>query len=110
MIEVVWEFVVVKGREAEFESVYNSEGEWAQLFRRDAAYQGTVLLRDRARLGRYLTIDRWDSIESYEKFKTVFAKPYAALDERCESLTAGEKLLGIFERVEGARGAGFTSG
>jgi heme-degrading monooxygenase HmoA len=99
MIEVLWEFKVASGREAEFEGIYNSDGEWAKLFRSDGRYDGTTLLRDSADGRRYVTIDRWQSRESYEGFKARHEKEYKALDARCEALTEQEHLLGIYERV-----------
>jgi len=100
MIEVVWEFRVGIGREAEFEGLYNSDGAWAELFHNNAKqYQGTTLLRDGQDGTRYLTIDRWNSLESYHNFKQRFADAYAALDKKCEALTESERLIGIFNRV-----------
>ncbi len=99
MIEVVWEFRVRSGREAEFERIYNSDGNWAKLFRADAQYKGTTLLKDRENGRRYLTVDRWESMESYQRFKERFAEAYHALDAKCEALTADERLIGIFDRV-----------
>lgn len=99
MIAIVWEFQVAPAREREFEALYDSEGVWAVLFRNDGAYGGTTLLRDSEHEGRYLTVDRWDSLESYHGFKQKFAAEYAAIDKRCEALTKHEKLIGVFEKV-----------
>lgn len=99
MIEVVWEFRVGSGREAEFERLYRADGAWAELFHNEKQYQGTTLLRDGQDGTRYLTIDRWNSLESYHKFKQRFADAYAALDKKCEALTESERLIGIFDRV-----------
>jgi hypothetical protein len=94
---IVWEFRVKPESIAEFERVYGPEGSWARLFRRSADYEGTELLRDRGRAGRYLTIDRWTSHEALRKFKQEFAAEYAALDKECEQLTETELRLGDFE-------------
>ncbi len=99
MIEVVWEFEVAEEHREEFESLYNSDGVWAELFRLDSNYNGTTLLRDRDHQSRYLTIDRWESLESYESFKARYAAQYEAIDQKCEALTSSERLLGIFDRV-----------
>jgi quinol monooxygenase YgiN len=93
----VWEFRVKPESVAEFERVYGPEGSWARLFRRSANYQGTELLRDQERAGRYLTMDRWTSHEALGKFKQEFAADYAALDKECEPLTESELRLGDFE-------------
>jgi hypothetical protein len=42
----LWEFEVKPGSEELFERTYGSDGEWAKLFRQDARYRGTRLLRD----------------------------------------------------------------
>jgi hypothetical protein len=99
MVEVIWEFLVADAHRTEFESLYNSDGVWAQLFRNHPAYHGTTLLCDRDDRGRYLTIDRWQSLDSYNSFKQRFAPEYAAIDEQCEALTSSERLIGIFDRV-----------
>ncbi|HVZ15625.1 MAG TPA: antibiotic biosynthesis monooxygenase, partial [Terriglobales bacterium] len=69
MIEIVWEFEVAPGCERDFEKHYGPEGTWVDLFRRDPAFQGTSLLRDRETLARYITIDRWNDRRSYEAFR-----------------------------------------
>jgi 8-oxo-dGTP pyrophosphatase MutT (NUDIX family) len=103
---IVWEFRVRAGREAEFESAYGPDGEWARLFRRDPAYRGTDLLRDGAAERRYLTIDRWASGAANDAFRERWRSEYEALDRRCESLTEHEAALGRYDTVPAARGAG----
>lgn len=97
MIEIVWEFQVVAGQEEEFERHYGPQGTWAELFRRDPSYRGTTLLRDRGRLGRYLTVDRWEEPSSFDKFKERFGEDYRRIDEAMERLTASETKVGVFE-------------
>ena len=99
MIYVVWEFHVLPEKRAKFETAYKSDGIWAQLFRRDAAYLKTILIRDRDKAGSYLTIDVWKDRESYLGFKQHFASDYARIDAECEALTNSERLIGIFEEV-----------
>jgi heme-degrading monooxygenase HmoA len=95
----VWEFVVDDARRAEFERHYGPRGSWADLFRRANDYLGTELLSDGTTAGRYLTIDRWRSAESYRAFREEFASEYAALDRRCEALTREERALGSFTEI-----------
>ncbi|MGZ4815556.1 MAG: antibiotic biosynthesis monooxygenase family protein [Terriglobales bacterium] len=102
MIEIVWEFEVAAGHQREFESHYGPEGTWVELFRRDAAFQGTTLLRDREKPTRYITVDRWNDLPSYEAFRLQFAKEYQAIDADMENLTLGEKRLGVFDSVHRA--------
>jgi len=98
MFLVLWEFDVKPGSELRFESVYGSNGDWAQLFRRDAHYQQTRLLRDLSRPQTYLALDTWESQESYALFKSQNREAYEALDKTCEALTDAERFLGSFEQ------------
>jgi len=97
MIEIVWEFQVVAGHEEEFERHYGPQGIWAELFQRDPSYLGTTLLRDRERQGRYLTVDRWEGPNAFEKFKARFDEDYRRIDEAMERLTTSETKIGVFE-------------
>ena len=105
MTEIVWEFEVAAGRVAEFEKHYGPGGTWVELFRHDGAFRGTTLLRDRERPTRFVTIDRWNDLESYEAFRVEYAKEYEQIDVIMESLTVSEKRLGVFETVEQGRAA-----
>ena len=93
---VIWEFHVRPAKEEEFERVYGPEGDWAQLFRRAEGYIRSELLRDREVWGRYLVLDHWGSAAQYEAFHAAHAADYAALDQRCESLTLREVRVGAF--------------
>lgn len=97
MIHIVWEFHVDSTHQREFEQHYSPEGTWVELFRRDPAFQGTTLLRDRQSPERYVTIDCWNDVESYESFRSRHAKDYERIDLEMEKLTSGENRLGIFE-------------
>lgn len=99
----VWEFRVRADRREEFERDYGPGGSWAQLFRQAAGYVGTELLRDRSDALRYLTIDRWTSLEAYRAFRAEFAQAYAALDERCAGLTVHEAALGEYDPATDAQ-------
>jgi quinol monooxygenase YgiN len=97
MVQIVWEFEIAAGREEEFERHYGPEGTWVQLFRKDAEFVGTELLRDRELKGRYLTVDRWRDVEAYESFKLQFAEEYERIDAEMDELTVSEKRVGVFE-------------
>lgn len=97
MLQVVWKFQIKSGAAPEFERHYGPGGTWAMLFRRSPAYQGTILLRDRSNPLRYLTIDTWDDLKSFETFKKSVRQEYEALDQACESLTEREECLGWFD-------------
>jgi heme-degrading monooxygenase HmoA len=94
---IIWEFQIKPGLAAEFELIYGSNGAWATLFRKSPEYLGTELVRDLARPGRYLTLDRWTSREALQQFKEENANDYAALDQQCERLTEAETFVGEFE-------------
>lgn len=97
MIQIVWQFKAAPGREGEFEAQYGETGGWVELFQRASGYCGTVLLRGEK--GEYLTIDTWDSRESFDEFKSEHKQEYDRLDERCARLTESEQLIGVFEAV-----------
>jgi len=95
VIAILWEFLVRADKRDEFEQHYSAAGTWAQFFAASVAYHGTTLLAGEG--NRYITCDRWDSLESYEEFRRARADEYAALDRRFEALTLSERSLGIFE-------------
>jgi hypothetical protein len=87
----LWEFEVKSGSEELFERTYGPDGAWAQLFRRDARYRGTRLLRDVGAARVYVAADSWESRKAYEEFREKFAAEYAESDRICGGLTVGEK-------------------
>jgi quinol monooxygenase YgiN len=100
VIQIVWEFRVVVGKEADFERHYGPSGTWVQLFRKASEFIGTDLLRDPDVRGRYLTIDRWKDARSYDLFRERFAEDYKRVDREMEALTESETRVGVFEVVE----------
>jgi hypothetical protein len=80
-----------------FERIYGTEGEWARLFRRDARYRGTRLLRDVGAERVYVTMDSWESRAAYEGFRERWAAEYQEIDARCVSITQKEVQFGSFE-------------
>jgi heme-degrading monooxygenase HmoA len=99
MFLVLWEFDVKPGCDEQFESVYGPDGDWAQLFRRDPAYQRTLLLRDPFRERTYVTCDFWETREAYESFLHAHSKVYQEIDKACESLTLSEREIGAYQRL-----------
>jgi heme-degrading monooxygenase HmoA len=95
-IEIVWLISVRPNRVDEFVEIYGPEGEWAQLFRRAPGYIETALLTDVEEQNRFLVIDRWQDLASFENFKRHHLTEYNALDARCEALTTLEQRIGIF--------------
>ncbi len=99
MFLALWEFDVKQGSEERFESVYGPSGEWARMFRRDPAYQRTLLLRDPFRDRTYVTCDFWESQVAYEAFQRKNSDDYLALDKLSEEFTLAERKIGEFEQL-----------
>ena len=97
VVHFIWEFVACPDRIEDFERHYSASGPWAELFRKNAGYNGTQLLRDAESPRRYLTIDRWDSVASYTAMRQRAANEYEALDRTCEAFTENERNVGVFE-------------
>src|SRR5713226_263191 len=93
---IIWEFRAREGRVEEFERAYGPAGDWARFFRRGEGYLGTELHRDLSGGRRYVTIDRWISLQAYETFRNRFRSQYETLDKRLEALTEHEARLGSF--------------
>ena len=91
----LWEFAVAPARQAEFESRYGPEGDWARLFRRAPGYLGSELLHQGAKPLRYVTVDRWEGVDAWGAFRGRFAAEYERLDRECEALTTREAPLAV---------------
>jgi heme-degrading monooxygenase HmoA len=100
MYVIIWEYRAKAEHSEEFEKIYGSNGEWADLFQRQNGYIGTELLRDRQNQERYITIDRWVSLADYESFLSQWEKEYEALDAQCTGLTEQEAMLGTWEAID----------
>jgi len=94
----LWEFEVKSGSEELFERTYAPDGEGAQLFRRDARYAGTRLLREVGAVRVYVTVDSWESRAADEEFREKFAAGYEEFDRECEAWTERERHLGQYEK------------
>jgi hypothetical protein len=99
MFVALWEYEVKPGSEERFENAYGPAGEWARLFRSDANYGETRLVRDAVRPAIYMTLDFWSSREAYEKFMAEHRVEYKAIDEATEHLTNNERRVGWYELV-----------
>src|SRR5690348_10622448 len=97
MVHFVWEFIARTGSEGEFEGLYSSNGAWTKLFAKAPGFLGTSLLRDTTNALRFLTIDRWESVEAQSAMRERLADEYEEMDRACEKLTESERRIGIFE-------------
>lgn len=97
MFLVLWEFEVKPGYEKRFEKVYGPDGDWARLFRSEPHYHETRLLRDPFRPAVYLTLDFWESRQSYEEFMAAHGAEYKAIDITGEESTVNERRIGWYQ-------------
>ena len=97
MFVALWEYEVKPGCEKRFGEAHGPAGGWVRLFRGDANYRETRLLRDPSRPRIYLTLDFWNSREAYDKFMATRKYEYKELDAAGEELTSNER------RVAGSR-------
>jgi heme-degrading monooxygenase HmoA len=96
---IIWEFVVREEHIQQFISAYNSNGDWANLFRRAEGFLGTELLRSSHQPNIFVTVDRWESASRFEMFQQRFGAEYKKLDITFEGYTSSEKQLGVFAEV-----------
>lgn len=92
MFVTVWKFIVRPAKSAEFEQHYGSDGSWAQLFRKAPGYIRTELYRGES-ANEYLTVDYWETPETYLEFRKAMGEEYAALDAQLEELTEREEAV-----------------
>ena len=83
----------------EFISAYNSNGDWANLFRRAEGFLGTQLLRSSRDPSIFLTIDRWESATCFDIFQERFGAEYKKLDTQLEGYTSSERKVGVFSEA-----------
>ncbi len=103
MILLIWEYRVKTDRLHEFLEAYRPDGAWARLFQRGDGYLGTELHEDSENPLRFVTIDRWESTERWEAFRSECESEYRDLDRRCEELTEAERKVGQFRPSARAR-------
>jgi len=97
MFVIIWKFEVKAEHEEEFVRVYGENGDWVELFRKAPGYMGSELHRDLQEKKQYLTIDRWNTEESYKAFRIRWAKDYERIDQRCDCWTTNEQLVGLYQ-------------
>ena len=98
-IRVVWEYLVKEEETENFISVYSSDGEWAQLFKKYPGYIKTELIRETLNSQRFITIDYWASLDAYLSMQQKNKADYNVLDKKCQSYTTHENKIGIFQSL-----------
>lgn len=96
---ILWEFTIKPESQQAFLRAYGPNGDWATLFRKAEGYKGTELLQSEAP-NTFVTIDRWDTSEDFERFKVRFQSEYQQLDIQFETLTVSERKLGTFTALQ----------
>jgi heme-degrading monooxygenase HmoA len=91
MYVAVWKFIAKPGREADFERHYGPDGSWAALFRNAPGYVRTELYRGDD--NSYLTVDYWETVETWLEFRAARGREYAALDDELAALTEREEAV-----------------
>jgi putative intracellular protease/amidase/quinol monooxygenase YgiN len=96
MIKIVWKYTVNRGQREAFVHEYGPDGAWASLFAGNPGFLETELIQDSDQDLEFLTLDTWDSRESYEAFLRNHSREYGEVDERCAKMTESETKIGIF--------------
>ncbi len=96
---ILWKFTVREECIQDFTLAYGSNGDWANLFERAEGFLGTELLRSSDEPNVFLTIDRWESVASFDIFRRRFDTEYKKLDAKFEGYTLSEHKLGSFSEV-----------
>jgi heme-degrading monooxygenase HmoA len=84
----------------DFVAAYKANGDWAQPFGLADGYKGTELLSSTDGADRFVTIDRWRSVDDVARFEEQFGNQYRTLDRQFEGFTLSERKLGTFTTEE----------
>lgn len=94
MYVYIWEYQVRPESVERFREAYARDGPWVALFQRASGYIGTELYRDVDDPYRYVTVDRWESQQAYDRFRLSFSAEFERLDAECEGFTQRELRIG----------------
>lgn len=97
MYLILWEYKVRPDKVEAFEEFYGSEGAWAKLFAKAEGFLGTTLSKKLGEDNVYLTEDRWETRERFERFSDENKAEYARLDVVGDELTESEVKIGAYE-------------
>lgn len=87
MLTRVWEYTVAPGRVDEFRRAYEASGDWARLFAEEPGFRGTQLFQSTSDPVHFLTVDRFESSESWRAFVAKWRLEYEALGARLAHVT-----------------------
>jgi len=96
----IWQYIIDLNFKTEFLTAYRADGDWVQLFSRDANYIKTELLQNSNHKDQYVTVDYWTSKSARDLFRVKYSQEFEELDKRCEIYTKIELFIGdyvIFE-------------
>jgi heme-degrading monooxygenase HmoA len=96
----IWAYRVPTATSDLFRALYGPNGEWVGLFRQASGYIDTQLLQDRDDPERFVTIDRWETEESFNDFRADFSLEFERLDRKGDQFTVEEMSLGEFRSAE----------
>jgi heme-degrading monooxygenase HmoA len=97
---ILWEFEVQPDKIHDFVAAYKPTGDWAKLFALADGYEGTEFLASTDHENRFVTIDRWRSLDDFTRFQQQFGEQYRTLDRLLEGFTLSERKLGTFTTEE----------
>ncbi|MDX6368098.1 MAG: hypothetical protein QOK30_3174 [Nocardioidaceae bacterium] len=89
----VWQFEVRAEQVGAFVCSYAANGAWTQLFARGDGYVDSRLYRDADDACRFITVDRWRDLDSWQGFLDRWSAEYEALDRQLDELTDVERLV-----------------
>lgn len=96
MYKVLWRYQVKPEGMRAFLKIYDSSGEWAQLFSKSPDYIKTELFYETNAIQFFMTIDYWKSKKSYQEFYKKYKEEASQIDAMGEKLTLLEERLGEF--------------
>lgn len=96
MYKVIWRYKVKAEFVKDFLKIYDSSGEWVQIFSESSDFIKTELFNDVNAHQYFLTIDYWKSKEAYENFYLSYKNKLDSIDAKGNCLTISEEKIGEF--------------
>lgn len=96
---VIWEFKVKTECTSDFIALCGGSGEWANWFQQSPDYIETDLLKLNETEGVFVTIDKWKSKSAYDQFYNSDPVTFNRLDQKGETYTLEENLIGAYTLV-----------